>query len=95
MGYMGFGMKKEVYSRKRRKAYKHYKKLYGERLDKFKLRKQQKGQNSKLTEADMEAFRAELRQKAKAENRKRLLVLIVSAVLTVVFLAGPETVSPN
>ncbi|MDN5211306.1 hypothetical protein QQ020_04565 [Fulvivirgaceae bacterium BMA12] len=33
MGYMGFGMRKEVYTRKPKPAFKKIKKIYGKHLD--------------------------------------------------------------
>lgn len=85
MGYMGFGMKKENYTRKPRKAFKHLKKLYGDRLEKFdQPEKRTELKSDKLSEEDRAAithrFAIEQRHNRK-EKAKILLIALVSAGL--------------
>lgn len=85
---MGFGMQKEVYTRKPKKAFKHLKKIYCDELDqgwdtKYKAREQYQ----KLTEQEKLLLREKIKSRLKAENKKRVLIMLISLVGTVLFMA--------
>lgn len=73
MGYMGFGMRKEVYTRKPRKPFKKLKKLLDIELKKG----HKKGiQKSDFTKEEIAIAKAKIREKLKAKKEKELLITI-------------------
>ena len=56
MGYMGFGMRKEVYTRRPKSLYSHIKKIYGERLEEYYPIKIQTGKWSDKDKKDFRNF---------------------------------------
>lgn len=81
MGYMGFGMKKENYTRKPRKAFQHLKKLYGDRLDKFDHHeKRTELKSDKLTEAQRESIKHHFATERKHTRRDQIKVFLIALV---------------
>ncbi len=86
-GYMGFGMRKEVYSRKPKKIHSRIKQLYGEKLDKhWDTKYQTKPALKELSEAERNLIKQEIRASVKKENRKKFILIVFSLVLTVISL---------
>lgn len=82
MGYMGFGMRKEVYTRKPKTSFSKMKKIYGDHLENFHKSKAVKNQWS---EQEKEEFKAYVTKKIKNENiAESLLNLIVYVGITVI-----------
>ena len=74
MGYMGFGMRKEVYTRKPRKPFVKLKQLYL-----CELGQSSNNPNNKLefTKAQIEAAKSRIRKKIKKERQKKIFVSIL------------------
>ena len=82
MGYMGFGMRKEVYTRKPRKPFVKLKQLYLCELD-----QSSNNSNKKLefAKAQIEAAKSRIRKKIKKEKQKNIFVsILVLLILSVV-----------
>ena len=85
MGYMGFGMRKEDYTRKPKTSFTRIKEVYGDHLENFKSKKVVHGE---WTEKDKEDFKKFVKNKI-GRNRIQediynsiiyfLLILIVGA----------------
>lgn len=87
MGYMGFGMKREVYTRKPRKVFSNLKRINGEDIDHHFHRKHiELQQGRKFSEKEWVTFREKLKIRAKKEKRKQIIVLAVSLVLAILIL---------
>jgi hypothetical protein len=80
MGYMGFGMRKEVYTRKPKTSFSKVRKIYGDHLEDFQRSK--KGIQAK-SEKEKEDFKSEFAKKTKGDNLiwKMLKVIAILAVL--------------
>ena len=81
MGYMGFGMRKEVYTHKPRKPFTKLKELYKQELRKTH------GTNSleshKLSRSEQEQIKNRIRREIKKE-RQRTFVLTLIVLLTII-----------
>ena len=81
---MSFGMNSSVYSRKPKKPYAYLKQLYGEQLEKhLNTTSILATSDKKFTAAEWKNFRREVKQKAKDEERKKVLRILLSMVLTI------------
>jgi hypothetical protein len=78
MGYMGFGMRKEVYQRKPKTSFSKMKRIYGDHLEDFHKSKAVRNQWS---EKDKEEFKAYVSKKIKNDN-------IAESVLNLVVYMG-------
>jgi DNA-directed RNA polymerase alpha subunit len=77
MGYIGFGMRKEVYTRKPKTSFSKMKKIYGDHLEDFHKSKEVR---NRWSDKDKEAFKAYVTKKIKNDNiAERALNLIVYA----------------
>lgn len=65
MGYMGFGMRKEVYTRKPRTSFGKMKEIYGDHMETFR---QSKKVRKEWSEEDKEAFKKFVTNKIKKHN---------------------------
>ncbi len=65
MGYMGFGMRKEAYTRKPKTSFSKMKKIYGDHLEDF--HKSKKNLN-RWSDKDKEAFKAYVTKKIQRDN---------------------------
>jgi hypothetical protein len=82
MGYMGFGMRKEVYTRKPKTSFSKMKRIYGDHLEDFHKSKSVKNQWS---EKDKEEFKAFVAKKIKNDNVLEGVVnLIVYASIAII-----------
>ncbi len=80
MGYMGFGMRKEVYSRKPKKPFIKLRKLYESEISKEK--KQKINTESRFTKEEVEIVKSRIRRKIKKENiRDRILYISIVLIL--------------
>jgi hypothetical protein len=64
MGYMGFGMRKEVYTRKPKTSFGKIKEIYGDHLERYSIKKGQ----GEWSEKDKEDFKAFVKKKIKSEQ---------------------------
>lgn len=77
---MGFGMRKEVYSRKPKKPFVKLRKLYKTEISKTK--EQKTNSQSKFTKAQVEAVKSRIRKKIKRDNiRDRILYFFIVLIL--------------
>lgn len=84
MGYMGFGMKKEVYTRKPKKPYAYLKKLYGDQLEKHLSTTHIQAVNDiQFSRGEWESFKDELKERIKQENRHRVWRGFLSLIVTI------------
>ena len=86
MGYMGFGMRKEVYTRKPKTSFSKMKKIYGDHMEDFhKSRSVQK----EWSEKDKEEFRKMITNKIKQSNMMEGVynAIIYIAISTIVGLS--------
>jgi hypothetical protein len=65
MGYIGFGMRKEVYTRKPKTSFSKMKKIYGDHLEDFHKSKEVR---SRWSDKDKEAFKAYVTKKIQRNN---------------------------
>ena len=65
MGYMGFGMRKEVYTRRPKTSFSKMKKIYGDHMEDFHKSKAPKNEWS---EQDKEEFKRIVANKIKQSN---------------------------
>ena len=65
MGYMGFGMRKEVYTRKPKTSFSKMKKIYGDHMEDFHKSKAAK---KEWSEKDKEEFKRMVTSKIKQSN---------------------------
>ena len=86
MGYMGFGMKKEVYTRKPRKAFSRLKKVYKNELNNRGGAKTLQGATPEFEEADRLVIRNRIRQHYRRRNIKAALITISIPVLLIILL---------
>ena len=89
MGYMGFGMKKEVYTRKPKTPFARAKQLYGEKLEHYTSTYPVPKLSSpklKLSAEQSEVIKAQIRATILKEN-KRKRVINVLTILSAIVLA--------
>ena len=90
MGYMGFGMRKEVYTRKPKTSFGQMKKIYGDHLEDFHKRKHPAHEWSGRDKAE---FRKFITKKIKRNNVQEglfnyIIFLAIAAVIGVaIFIA--------
>lgn len=85
MGYMGFGMKKEVYTRKPRKTHAYLKNLYGKQLTRHLSGPQIAGiPPSTISEENREFIRERVRESIKQDTRQRIVSGFLVLFLTLV-----------
>jgi hypothetical protein len=65
MGYIGFGMRKEVYTRKPKTSFSKMKKIYGDHLEDFHKSKEVR---NRWSDKDKEAFKAYVTKKIQRNN---------------------------
>lgn len=84
---MGFGMKKEVYTRKAKKPYAYLKSLYGEQLQMhFSKGYLTTVDDQRLSESDWHKFRQKVQQRVRQENFNRIKAALISVVVTIAVL---------
>ena len=84
MGYMGFGMRKEVYTRRPKTSFSKMKKIYGDHLEDFRANKTAKGEWS---DKDKEEFKRIVADKIKRHNALEGLGNAVVFMLILVIVA--------
>jgi hypothetical protein len=77
MGYMGFGMRKEVYTRKPKKAFEKLRKAYEYEVNHGKSEIIIKGENKLNEDA-----KKNIRNRIKKEERKRLIKVILATIIS-------------
>ncbi|WP_417600653.1 hypothetical protein [Owenweeksia hongkongensis] len=81
---MSFGNNRTVSSRKPKKPYAYLKQLYGEQLEKhLNTTSILSTADRKFTAAEWKKFRREVKEKAKEEDRQKVLRMLLSMVLTI------------
>ncbi len=83
MGYMGFGMRKEVYTRKPKSSFGKLKKIYGEHLENYGHIKKEKGVWSEKDKADFRRMVTNKIRNQRIEESTYNFVIFIS-LLTIV-----------
>lgn len=82
MGYMGFGMRKEVYTRKPKRSFSRLKEIYGENLERFKLISKNKKKWSEKEKDDFRKYiKSRVRQNVLSQDIGSILVYIFTIVI--------------
>ena len=86
MGYMGFGMRKEVYTRRPKTSFSKMKKIYGDHMEDFHKSKKVK---TEWSEKDKEEFKRFITNKIKKNNVEESVfnIVIYSANASIIALA--------
>jgi len=86
MGYMGFGMRKEVYKRKPKTSFSKMKSIYGDHLEDFHKHNKE---NSQWSEIDKAAFKASIARKLRNKTImiRILKLLAFIGIVSVIALA--------
>jgi len=86
MGYMGFGMRKEVYARKPKTSFSKMKKIYGDHMEDFHKSKIVK---EEWSEKDKEEFKRMVTNKIKQSNMMESVfnTIIYFAIASIIGLA--------
>jgi hypothetical protein len=82
MGYMGFGMRKEVYNRKPRKPFAKLKKLYDQELRKSGTIKN--SENRRFSKTEIQEVKERIRRRIRKEKQKDVFLTILSFVILIV-----------
>lgn len=81
MGYMGFGMRKEVYTRKPKTAFKKLKAIYGDHLEDLKIKS--KNQVSPLSEADKQYLKEKVKRELMEESVYNFLIFAGTLIICI------------
>ena len=86
MGYMGFGMRKEVYTRKPKTSFSRMKKIYGDHMEDFH---KSKSSNATWSEKDKEEFRQMVTNRIRQSNMMESVfnTIIYFAIASIIGLA--------
>ena len=82
MGYMGFGMKKEVYARKPKTSFAKLKRVYGEELRK-RTKSNSTFNNQKLSPLEKEKIKKRIKKEIRRKNLKTVYVILVPILLMI------------
>jgi len=82
MGYMGFGMRKEVYTRKPKVPFKKMKQLYGDKLeDYYRLNKKVKEKRRQMNAEEKEEIKRMVRKIVVRENTVNTIMIIATLII--------------
>jgi hypothetical protein len=82
MGYMGFGMRKEAYTRKPRKAFKHLKRLLETEL--YNKTNSGRVDHQRLTKDQINQAKEKIRTDIIRQKKRELIVTIFSILISLV-----------
>ncbi|MFC2098257.1 hypothetical protein ACFLSP_00795 [Bacteroidota bacterium] len=84
VGYIGAGSKIAVFTRRSKPAFARLKQIYGDHLENLKLSKADDTEVVVISKAEKELIKIQIRKEFRAEVIKRIIILAVSIILTVV-----------
>ena len=82
MGYMGFGMKREVYTRKPKQPFKKLRKIYENELYSKKYKSQ--GNGKSFSKAEVERIKSKIRKDFKKANIRHSILVAICAFITLI-----------
>ena len=84
VGYIGAGSKIAVFTRRSKPAFAKLKQIYGDHLENLKLSKDDGSKVVLISKAEKELIKLQVRKEFRAEVIKRIIILAVSIILTMV-----------